>query len=68
MNREELAKEMRLAAISDYKIVTLDELTVIRRELLQLYFDAGRWKGGDRDWAARQAFETYNQRERKLVK
>lgn len=68
MDREDLAKEMRLAALSDHKIVTLDELTVIRRQLLQLYYDAGRWKGGARDWAAREAFETYNQRERKLAK
>ena len=30
----------------------------------KLYFHAGRWAGGARDWTARKAFEKMNQVER----
>lgn len=35
------------------------------RDMKQLYFDAGRWAGGARDYTARQAFEQVSQRESK---
>lgn len=63
MDIEELAKEMRLAALDGYKIITANEMNLVREDLLQLYFDAGRWKGGARDYEARRAFESYNARE-----
>jgi len=65
MKLEELARDMRLAALDGYKIVTKTELDLVRNELLQLYFHAGRWKGGARDYAAREAFMAYNEREKR---
>jgi len=64
MKMEELARDMRLAALDGYKIVTKDQLTLISQELLQLYYHAGRWAGGARDHTARQAFHAYNTREK----
>lgn len=52
---EELAKEMRLAALDGYKILTGPELLELREDLQKLYFNAGRWAGGSRDYIARQA-------------
>ena len=52
---EELAKEMRLAALDGYKILTGPELLELREDLQKLYFNAGRWAGGSRDWQAREA-------------
>ena len=52
---EELAKEMRLAALDGYKILTGPELLELRQDLQKLYFNAGRWAGGSRDWQAREA-------------
>jgi hypothetical protein len=68
MDVEQLAKEMRFAALEGYKIVTKDDLNIIREDLLKLYFDAGRWAGGARDYPARQAFEAYNAREQRKGK
>lgn len=68
MDVEQLAKEMRLAALDGYKIVTKDDITIIREQLLKMYFDAGRWAGGARDYKARQAFEGYNAREQRTAK
>jgi len=65
MDYEELAKEMRLAALDDYKIITKTEMDLVKSELLQLYFQAGRWAGGSKDYKARQAFEAYNEREKR---
>ena len=65
MKLEELARDMRLAALDGYKIVTKTDLDLVRNELLQLYFHAGRWKGGARDYIARQAFMAYNEREKR---
>ena len=64
MEINELAKEMRLAALDGYKIITKTEMDLVSNKLLQLYFHAGRWVGGSRDYAARQAFEAYNAREK----
>jgi hypothetical protein len=65
MKMEELARDMRLAALDGYKIVTKNELTIIAQELLQLYYHAGRWAGGARDHTAREAFHAYNSREQR---
>lgn len=64
MDINELAKEMRLAALDGYKIITKTEMDLVSNQLLQLYFHAGRWVGGSRDYTARQAFEAYNAREK----
>lgn len=34
-------------------------------QIKELYFEAGRWAGGAKDWKARQAFETVSLREKK---
>jgi peptidoglycan hydrolase-like protein with peptidoglycan-binding domain len=52
---EELARDMRIAALDGYKILTGPEVLELREELQKLYFNAGRWAAGDRDWVARQA-------------
>lgn len=53
---EELARDMRIAALDGYKILTGPELLELRQDLQKLYFNAGRWAGGSKDWQARQAF------------
>lgn len=55
MDIEQLAKEMRLAALDGYKILTGPEVLELREDLQKLYFNAGRWAGGSRDWQAREA-------------
>lgn len=52
---EALAREMRLAALDGYKILTGPEVAELRESEQKLYFNAGRWAAGDRDWTARQA-------------
>ena len=52
---EELARDMRIAALDGYKILTGPELLELREDLQKLYFNAGRWAGGSRDYIARQA-------------
>lgn len=66
MQKEELlARSMRERAlsISGYKILTDQDIVDISEELKQLYFHAGRWSGGARDWKARKYFEQLKQRE-----
>lgn len=66
MKREEqLARSMRERAlqISGYKILTDQDIVDISEELKQLYFHAGRWSGGARDWKARKHFEQLKKRE-----
>ena len=46
---------MRIAALDGYKILTGPELLELREDLQKLYFNAGRWAGGSRDYIARQA-------------
>jgi hypothetical protein len=46
---------MRLAALDGYKILTGPEVAELRESEQKLYFNAGRWAAGDRDWTARQA-------------
>ena len=52
---EELARDMRIAALDGYKILTGPELLELREDLQKLYFNAGRWAGGSKDYTARQA-------------
>jgi hypothetical protein len=63
MKLEELARDMRLAALDGYKIVTKTDMDLVSQQMLQLYYHAGRWVGGARDNTARQAFHAYNDRE-----
>ena len=60
---EKLARDMRIAALDGYKILTGSELLELREDLQKLYFNAGRWAGGARDYNARQAFVTMRERE-----
>jgi hypothetical protein len=46
---------MRIAALDGYKILTGPELLELREDLQKLYFNAGRWAGGSRDWQARES-------------
>ena len=52
---ETLAREMRLAALDGYRILTGPEVAELKEAQQKLYFNAGRWAAGDRDWTARQA-------------
>ncbi len=52
---EVLARDMRIAALDGYKILTGPKLLELREDLQKLYFNAGRWAGGSRDWQAREA-------------
>jgi hypothetical protein len=60
MQIEELARDMRIAALDGYRIMTGLEVIELRQELQKLYFNAGRWAGGAKDYTARNAFETLN--------
>jgi hypothetical protein len=60
MQIEELARDMRIAALDGYRILTGLEVIELRQELQKLYFNAGRWAGGAKDYTARNAFETLN--------
>lgn len=61
-----LARDMRIAALekSGYKVLTDQDRIDLGQQLKQLYFHAGRWSGGARDYTARQAFLEYNRREK----
>ena len=73
MEIEQLAKQMRERALS-LKGYTAEEIKAVHlsieepinrnQELQQLYFHAGRWVGGARDYGARMAYRNYLKRER----
>lgn len=48
------------SSLRDFAEVQVEREKKIRKleELKKLYFNAGRWVGGARDFSARQAFET----------
>jgi hypothetical protein len=52
---EILAREMRLAALDGYRILTGPQVAELKDAEQKLYFNAGRWAAGDRDWTARKA-------------
>jgi hypothetical protein len=71
MDRNELARQMRERALLIASDENLDERSLRNNaelraaksdklarveELKKLYFNAGRWVGGSRDYTARQAF------------
>lgn len=55
---EELARQMKELADQKPEPYIIHE-TIYRptEEQKKLYFNAGRWAGGARDWTARKAFE-----------
>lgn len=58
MKIEQVARDMRIAALDGYKILTGAQVIELKQELQKVYFNAGRWAGGARDYTARNAFET----------
>ena len=55
---EELAREMKeLADQKSEPYVIYETIYQPDEEQKKMYFNAGRWAGGARDWTARKAFE-----------
>lgn len=52
-----LRNHAHLQALKQSKLARVEELK-------KLYFNAGRWVGGARDWTAREAFEQMQAQER----
>jgi hypothetical protein len=69
MDIELIAKDARNRAIeqSPYRVITTEHKLDLAEELKQIYFHAGRWSAGSRDYLAREAYKEYSRRER-LVK
>jgi hypothetical protein len=65
MKDELIARDARGRALeaSGYRVLTDKDRLDLTQELKQLYFHAGRWSGGARDYTARQAYLAYNKRE-----
>ena len=65
MKDELIARDARGRALeaSGYKVLTDQDRIDISQDLKQLYFHAGRWVGGARDYTAREAYHAYNRRE-----
>lgn len=71
MKAEELARQMREWALEQpierepipEPLVVIRQVYTPSEEDKKLYFNAGRWAGGSRDWVARKAFEELNRRE-----
>ena len=57
-NWEELAKQMRARALTSTEPFVIRE-TIYKpsEEQKKLYYHAGRWAGGARDYTARKAYE-----------
>jgi hypothetical protein len=73
MDIELLAKQMREKALElkgynpeEIRAIILEHEEPINRnqELKQLYFHAGRWAGGAKDYGARMAYQNYKRLER----
>ena len=55
---EELARQMRERAGEKAEpYMVYEKIYEPSEEQKKLYFNAGRWSGGSRDWTARKAFE-----------
>jgi hypothetical protein len=55
---EELARQMKeLADQKSEPYVIYETIYQPDEEQKKMYFNAGRWAGGARDWTARKAFE-----------
>lgn len=65
MKIELIARDARGQALeaSGYKVLTDQDRVDISQEIKQLYFHAGRWSAGARDYTARSAYLEYNRRE-----
>lgn len=65
MDIELIAKDARSRAIeqSPYRIITTQDKLDLAEELKQIYFHAGRWSAGSRDYLAREAYKEYLRRE-----
>lgn len=66
MDIELIARDARNRAIeqSEYRIITTAEKLDLVEELKQIYFHAGRWSAGSKDYLAREAYREYCRRER----
>ena len=53
---DEHLEERSLRSFADVKVAKNRKLQQLE-QLKKLYFNAGRWAGGAKDWTARQAFE-----------
>lgn len=64
-NPEDVARRMRELALlkQGYRVVTEDEKLELVEDMKKIYFHAGRWVAGDKDYTARRAFEAYNRLE-----
>lgn len=70
MKDELVALDARARALeaSGYKVLTDKDRVDLTQSLAQMYFHAGRWSGGARDYTARQAYMAWNKREKALGK
>lgn len=70
MRQELIARDARGRALeaSGYRVLTDQDRVDITQELKQLYFHAGRWAAGARDYTARAAYHEYNRRETKALR
>jgi hypothetical protein len=48
---------------ANYKLLSAQDKVDISQQLKQLYFHAGRFSAGARDFTARDAYHEYNRRE-----
>jgi hypothetical protein len=65
MKDELIARDARGRALeaSGYRVLTDSDRVDITQELKQLFFHAGRFSAGARDWTAREAYKAYHRRE-----
>jgi hypothetical protein len=70
VNDELVALDARSKALvsAKYKVLTEKDRVDLSQSLAQMYFHAGRWSGGARDYIAREAYHAYNKREKALGK
>lgn len=70
MKDELVALDARSRALvsAKYKVLTDKDRVDLSQSLAQMYFHAGRWSGGARDYTAREAYLAWNKREKALVK
>lgn len=57
---EIVAWSMRERALQEEKtepLIVIEQVYTPSEEQKKLYFNAGRWAGGSRDWNARKAYE-----------
>jgi hypothetical protein len=70
MKDELVALDARAKALeaSGYRVLTNKDRVDLSQSLAQMYFHAGRWSGGARDYTARQAYMAWNKREKAMAK